>query len=200
MRNWRRRSPGIADRMMDDHEMTPETESVTPAESSQGKSKRGKPRREIRSPQNTRRHQARELALQVLYEVDVTDHSQDEVLARARAQHATPDDTFEYLVLLVHGIHADSERIDRHISAAAPAFPIDQLPPVDRNVLRVAIFELLNQEDVPPKAAINEAIDLAKRYGGDNSGKFINGVLGTVFSRINSERSKPDENPSTSTI
>jgi len=185
--------------MMDENEMTPNVESATPAESAPAKTGRSKPRRDVRSPQNTRRHQARELALQVLYEVDVTDHSSDEVLARARAQHATPDDTFEYLALLVHGIQVDNEMIDRYISAAAPAFPIAQLPPVDRNVLRVAIFELLNQKDVPPKAAINEAIDLAKRYGGDNSGKFVNGVLGTVFSRINAERPKSDDQPGTST-
>jgi N utilization substance protein B len=152
---------------------------------------RTKTRRE-RSPQNTRRHQARELALQVLYEVDVTDHSADEVLARSRAQHETPEETFEYLSLLVHGINRDSERVDEYLAKAAPAFPVAQLPPVDRNVLRVAIFELLNQEDVPPKAAINEAVDLAKRYGGDNSGKFVNGVLGTIFTRITVDKGAKD--------
>jgi N utilization substance protein B len=67
---------------------------------------------------------------------------------------------------------------------AAPAFPIAQLPAVDRTVLRLAIYELLEERDVPPKAAINEAVELAKRFGGDNSGRFVNGVLGTVVDRI----------------
>ncbi len=175
--------------MSDDSE-TFQDENLAPAEPDpSSKKKSSKPRRETRSPQNQRRHQARELALQILYEVDVTDHSADEVLARTRAQHATPEEAFAYLASLVHGVHADADRIDTHIAAAAPAFPVAQLPPVDRNVLRVAIFELLNHEDVPPKAAINEAIDLAKRYGGDNSGKFVNGVLGTVFSRIAAQQS-----------
>lgn len=149
-----------------------------------------KPRGDRRSPLNQRRHQAREMAVQVLYEVDVTEHGADEVLARTRAQHEMHEEAFGYLSVLVRGIGIDSERIDGHIGAAAPAFPVAQLPPVDRNVLRVAVFELLNQQDVPPKVAINEAIDLAKRYGGDNSGKFVNGVLGTVFSRIAAERAK----------
>ena len=68
--------------------------------------------------------------------------------------------------------------------AAAPAFPVAQLPAIDRNVLRLAIYELLRETDVPPKAAINEAVELAKRFGGDNSGRFVNGVLGTIAARI----------------
>jgi N utilization substance protein B len=171
--------------------MTEHDEQAAPNPDATPKPRKPKPRRETRSPQNQRRHLARELAIQILYEVDVTDHSANEVLARTRAQHDPAEETFEYLTALVRGVRSDSERIDGHIAAAAPAFPVAQLAAVDRNVLRVAIFELLNHADVPPKVAINEAIDLAKRYGGDNSGKFVNGVLGTVFTRISAEKAPP---------
>lgn len=152
---------------------------------------KGKSRNDGRAEQNRRRHNAREQAIQLLYEVDVTDHGADEVLARIRAQETTPEETFEYLSTIVWGIRRDQETIDEHISAAAPAFPLPQLAPVDRSVLRVAIYELLHEPTVPPKVAINEAVELAKRFGGDNSGRFVNGVLGTVFKRIDGKQSEP---------
>jgi N utilization substance protein B len=151
------------------------------------KRKGGKGRGPSTGSRNANRRQARETALQTLYEVDVTDHSAAEVLIRLRAQHALNEEVHQYLSHLVLGVMANRDRIDMYLSAAASAFPIAQLPAVDRNVLRVAIFELLEPGDVPPKAAINEAVDLAKRYGGDNSGRFVNGVLGTIFSRIQTE-------------
>lgn len=167
------------------------TQSPTGAPRSSGKreDKRRKSRTEVRSQQNQRRHQARELAVQILYEVDVTDHSADEVLARTRAQHEPHEETFAYVSQLIRGIHVEQAEVDERLGAAAPAFPVGQLAPVDRNILRVAIYELLNQPDVPSKVAINEAIELAKRYGGERSGKFVNGVLGTVFKRIEEDRS-----------
>jgi transcription antitermination protein NusB len=162
--------------------------------------KPARPRGGGRSPANSRRHQARELAIQVLYEVDVTEHSPDEVLARTRSQHAPHEETFSYLTRLVRGIQVNGTRIDTLIGAAAPQFPVAQLPAVDRNVLRVAIQELMNHPDVPPKAAINEAVDLAKRYGGDNSGRFVNGVLGTVFDRVTAERRANSPEPTANDI
>jgi N utilization substance protein B len=168
---------------------TPEASGPMPADDVMP-AKRRKPRsrQEVRSEQNRRRHNARELAVQSLYEVDISGHSADEVLARTRAQQATPDETFDYLTTLARGIRTNQDQIDEYIAAAAPAFPVQQLAPIDRGVLRVAIFELLHQPNIPPKVAINEAIELAKRYGGDNSGRFINGVLGTVYSRIETDR------------
>lgn len=153
------------------------------------KAAKGKPRQDTRAEQNRRRHNAREQAIQLLYEVDVTAHSAAEVLARIRAQETTPEETFAYLTRLIHGIRRDQETIDDYISAAAPAFPLPQIAPIDRSVLRVAIYELLHEATLPPKVAINEAVELAKRFGGDNSGRFVNGVLGTVFRRIEAERS-----------
>lgn len=169
---------------------TPETPpDATPAPAASKKS--GKRRRgpsEAHTQQIQHRRQARELTVQILYEVDITDHSADEVLARTRAQLELHDDAFGYVTLLVRGIANNRDEIDERLGAAAPAFPVAQLAPVDRNILRVAIFELLKQTDVPSKVAINEAIELAKRFGGDSSGKFVNGVLGSVFKRLESER------------
>src|SRR5262245_11553100 len=139
-----------------------------------------------RSTPGGKRHQARILALQILFEVDLTEHDPMEVLARTFADQPAPPETRRYVERLVTGTLTDQEEIDRHVFAAAPAFPVAQLPSVDRNVLRIAIYELLRQPDVPPKVAINEAVELAKRFGGDNSGRFVNGVLGTIVNTLGS--------------
>lgn len=147
-----------------------------------------------RSAPGGRRHQARILALQILFEVDLTAHDLMEVLARTFADQPPPPETRRYVERLVVGTLTDQEEIDRYVFAAAPAFPVAQLPSIDRNVLRIAIYELLRQPDVPPKVAINEAVELAKRFGGDNSGRFVNGVLGTVVDVIG-RNPTPDEHP-----
>lgn len=87
---------------------------------------------------------------------------------------------------IVNGVVSHLSKIDKIIEKAAPEWPIDQITLVDRNVLRIGLYELLygNKEEVPPKVAINEAIELAKNFGGESSGKFINGVLGTVYKEI----------------
>ncbi|MEA2515676.1 MAG: transcription antitermination protein NusB [Thermomicrobiales bacterium] len=145
-----------------------------------------------------KRHQARILALQILFEVDLTAHDPMEVLARTFADQPAPPETRRYVERLVKGMLTDQEEIDRHIFAAAPAFPVAQLPSIDRNVLRIAIYELLRQPDVPPKVAINEAVELAKRFGGDNSGRFVNGVLGTVVNAIGRTPATGDQRPAQS--
>ena len=131
-----------------------------------------------------RRHQARILALQVLYEVDVTGHNVEEVIAHTFAAQPPTAPVRGHVARLVRGTLAARDELDPLIAAAAPAFPLAQVPSVDRNVLRLAVFELLNEPEVPAKAAINEAVELAKRFGGANSGRFVNGVLGTVAERI----------------
>ncbi len=91
---------------------------------------------------------------------------------------------------LAEGMMSRLENIDKIIEKAAPEWPIEQITIIDRNVLRIGLFELLyaKKEEVPPKVAINEAIELAKTFGGESSGKFINGVLGTVYKEINQEQ------------
>lgn len=125
-------------------------------------------------------HQARTLALQVLFESDLTDHPLDDVLRRYTEDVNLPQPVRRYLDRLAAGTVAYRDEIDGLIADAAPAFPVRDLPAVDRNVLRIAIYELRHEPDVPFKAAINEAVDLAKLFGGENSGRFVNGVLGTV--------------------
>lgn len=96
------------------------------------------------------------------------------------------EEEYEFLDRLVRGVIEYIDQVDHIIEKAAPAWPIEQITSVDRAVLRLGLYELLfgNHEEVPPKVAINEAIELAKVFGGDSSGKFINGVLGTVYREI----------------
>lgn len=126
------------------------------------------------------RHQARTIALQVLYESDIGGHRPEEVLDRYLDDVSVAQPVRRYVERLVTGFAEQRERIDGEIGEAATAFPVDQLPAVDRNILRIAIYELMSEADVPLKAAINEAVELAKRFGGDNSSRFVNGVLGTI--------------------
>ena len=92
----------------------------------------------------------------------------------------------EFIWQLIDGISVHLEEIDKIIGKAAPEWPLEQIGIIDRNVLRIGLFELLyaKKEEVPPKVAINEAIELAKSFGGESSGRFVNGVLGTVYKQI----------------
>jgi N utilization substance protein B len=92
--------------------------------------------------------------------------------------------SLEFILALVQGTLAEREAIDQQIGQAAPAFPVDQLAPTDRVALEMAAFELLYGHDAPPRVAINEAVELAKTYGSENSGRFVNGVLGTIAERL----------------
>lgn len=132
------------------------------------------------------RRQARVIALQTLFEVDLAGHSADETLQLRLDEHpqAVPE-TLEYARRLVVGVLAHAGELDQKISQAAPAWPIGQMPKIDRNILRIAFFEVLVDnmaapDRVPVKVAINEAVELAKIYGGDSSSRFVNGVLGAV--------------------
>jgi transcription antitermination protein NusB len=129
-----------------------------------------------------RRHEARITALQALYEIDTAAHSADDVLERYLGNAQMPPGTRRFIESLVRGVLAECAQLDAIIAKTAPAWPVPQLPAVDRTVLRMALWELLIERDVPVKAAINEAVELAKRFGSDNSGRFVNGVLGTVVS------------------
>ncbi len=160
---------------------------------------RKQPRRTAASPADRRpkvggrRHQGRILAMQILYEVDVTGHPLDDVLARTLDDQTVACSLRDHVERLTTGVLEAGADVDRRIASAATAFPVAQLAAIDRTVLRLAIFELLHEPGVPPRAVINEAIELAKRFGGDNSGRFVNGVLGTVSTRITEER--PPELP-----
>jgi N utilization substance protein B len=129
------------------------------------------------------RRQARMIALQTLYEYDIAHHDPMEVLPRhAEERHLHPK-VVEYANELVLGVRDHLVDIDAHIQSAAREWPLQQMARIDKNILRLAIYEILFNNTVPAKAAINEAVELAKTFGSDTSSRFINGVLGTIFNR-----------------
>lgn len=131
------------------------------------------------------RHLGRIVALQTLYEEDFRrscgDESLDldEILKRNIGRYKAVVDDQKFVVDLVRGVSKKSNKLDDILRPLAPEWPIEQIARMDRAVLRVGLYELLYMSDVPDKVAINEAVELAKAFGGDNSSKFINGVLGT---------------------
>jgi N utilization substance protein B len=127
------------------------------------------------------RRQARVAALQALFEIDAVQHSVDEVLQRRLEALRLPAEARPFAHLLVHGVLEHRERLDEMIVIHAPEWPIDQMAIIDRNILRIALFEFVVDQGTPPKVAINEAVELAKTFGSDSSQRFINGVLGTLL-------------------
>lgn len=144
------------------------------------------------------RHLLRTIALQSLYEWDF--HKKDsgetpieEIAERNTKEFAPGIEEGDFVVKLTKGVMDKMKEIDPKIEKAAPEWPIDQVSLIDRNILRLGIFELLYDDDIPPKVAINEAIELAKAYGTDASSKFINGVLGTIYRTENVQEPEPKE-------
>ena len=138
------------------------------------------------------RHLSRSIAMQSFYEWDFSDKKRDlEKIVEKNIKEFGPGLEDKGLVWqIISGVVKHINELDKIIEKAAPEWPIDQINIVDRNVLRIGLYELLyaDKEDVPSKVAINEAIELAKTFGGKSSGKFINGVLGTVFKELNNEQ------------
>jgi len=126
------------------------------------------------------RRRARELALQALYEMDVAGHEPWPALERQIDETRLADSTADFARTLLRGVLEHTAEIDAVIERAAPARPKEQLSPIDRNILRIAIREFFMDNLTPVSAAINEAIELAKKYGSESSSKFVNGVLGSV--------------------
>jgi N utilization substance protein B len=133
------------------------------------------------------RHLGRIVALQTLYEQDFRRECQDvsfslaEVLARNISRYEETIDDKAFIEQLVKGVSDKEQELDDIIRPLAPEWPIEQIARMDRVILRMGAYELLFESEVPPKVAINEAVELAKAFGGDNSSKFINGVLGSVL-------------------
>ncbi|MDQ3064963.1 MAG: transcription antitermination factor NusB [bacterium] len=133
------------------------------------------------------RHLGRIVALQTLYEQDFRREAGDEsfdvseVLARNTSRYRETIDDIDFIKNLVDGVNKNLADLDNTLQPLAPEWPIDQIARMDRVVLRMGAYELLHAKDVPPKVVINEAVELAKAFGGDNSSKFINGVLGSLL-------------------
>ena len=126
------------------------------------------------------RTRARGLALQVLYEVDLTGHEAAEVLEHRLAEDSLAPELAEFARQIVQGVLPAAPELDRVISGYASAWPLDQIAAIDRNILRQACWEFAVDGRTPVKVVINEAVELAKLYGSDSSPRFVNGVLGSL--------------------
>jgi N utilization substance protein B len=127
-----------------------------------------------------KRRRARIVALQALFELDTVGHSPEQTIAREVERLPAAEGVNKFALELMNGVLDNKMAIDKTIGDTAPAFPLEQMAAIDRNILRLAIYELLIDNRVPMRAAINEAVELAKEFGGENSPRFINGVLGSV--------------------
>jgi N utilization substance protein B len=133
------------------------------------------------------RHLGRIIALQTLYEQDFRrdagdkDFDLEDVLQRNISRYKAMVDDLEFIKRLVYGVSKVEKELDATLQPVAPDWPMDQIARMDRVILHIGLFELDNEKDVPPKVVINEAVELAKAFGGENSSKFINGVLGTLL-------------------
>ena len=139
------------------------------------------------------RHLVRTVILQTLYEWDFYGRKRDvtDILERNLAEFAPGIDEPEFAWKILKGVAEHLKAIDAVIVRAAPEWPLDKIAIIDRNILRIGLYELMyaDPEEVPPKVAINEAIELAKNYGGINAARFINGVLGTIYREIGERKS-----------
>jgi N utilization substance protein B len=129
-----------------------------------------------------RRH-ARMIALKALYELDMTRHTPEYALGCRLKEHPLPRAGIAFAFQLVEGVMDNKQRIDQLLGELAPEWPVEQIAAVDRNVLRIAMYEILYCSDTPPKVAINEAVELAKLFGSNSSPRFVNGVLGSLLNR-----------------
>jgi len=133
------------------------------------------------------RRKARAIALQVLYELDRSQHSLKDVLNRYLSEAELSEENNTFIRNVVGKVTENKEKLDEYIKRFARAWPLEQIPVIDRNILRLAIFEILFDNKVSVKIAINEAVELAKRFGSGGSPKFINGVLGSISSLAKDE-------------
>lgn len=143
------------------------------------------------------RHLSRSIALQSLYQWDFfgkKPKTLDEIVKKNIKEFGSDLSDTNFIWQLVKGVADHLSKLDKIIEKAAPEWPIEQINIVDRNILRIGLYELIfeKKEEVPPKVAINEAIELAKAFGGKNSGRFINGVLGTVYRELKTRFQSPE--------
>lgn len=137
------------------------------------------------------RHLSRTVAMQIMFEWDFRSNAHlNEIVSRSIERFGEDVDK-EYVITTVEGMKKHHDEIDAKILEVAPDWPIEQIASVDKAVLRLSIYELLFVREIPPKVAINEAVELAKTFGGENSSKFVNGVLGTIYR--DSDRYDPDQ-------
>lgn len=138
------------------------------------------------------RRKAREIALQVLYQLDVSGTDPQEAVDLYCANFETPDETKQFAAHLIGGTWTHRDEIDRLIGQFSEHWTISRMSRVDKSILRMAAFELLHCPDIPPKVTLNEAIDLGKDYGSENSGGFINGILDALYVKLYGKHGSDD--------
>jgi N utilization substance protein B len=134
------------------------------------------------------RTRARAVALQALYEIDLMNHPPREVIRYRLSEETLDEKMAAFVSQIILGVWPIVELLDEFIAEHAPEWPLDQVAIVDRNILRIALWEFAVSENIPIKVAINEAVELAKKYGSDSSPRFVNGVLGSLAPRQNEIR------------
>lgn len=139
------------------------------------------------------RREARMAALQALFAADIKGDRGETSLEWLSLENALREISIEFADALVRGVSDSRSELDKHIQTHAPAWPVAQLSLVDRNILRIALYELLHSPEVPQKTAINEAVELAKVFGSDSSARFINGVLGSVMDELETREIATDK-------
>ena len=130
------------------------------------------------------RRRARRALLQVLYEVDASGHSLEDSVQWVLEALSLDEGGVTFVRAMAGSILENLERLDQEIGRYAPTWPVEQLPIVDRNILRIAIYEVMLADETPPKVAINEAVELAKQFGSESLPRFVNGVLGAVMTTV----------------
>ena len=137
------------------------------------------------------RHLSRVIIMQTLYEWDFRPKADLEEIKKRNIENYNEDSDNSFIDETLKNVIKNIKKEDELIAKAAPEWPLEQISTIDKTVLRIAIYEILFSKDVPPKVAINEAVELGKTFGGENSSKFINGVLGTIYR--SSDKYNPDE-------
>jgi transcription antitermination protein NusB len=138
-----------------------------------------------------RRHLARELALKVLFELETNGGDPERALQYHAAEARADPDTTDFARTLIRGVLEHQKAIDVRLAEASKNWDLDQMAKVERTLLRIASFEIVYLPSVPLKAAINESIELAKTFGGPDSGKFVNGILGRIAADVESRQAEP---------
>jgi transcription antitermination protein NusB len=138
-----------------------------------------------------KRRAARELALKVLFQIDVGKLPAEEVLETSFEQVPVDPEEQAYVTDVVQGVLACLPELDRIIGSLAAGWKLDRIANVDKNVLRIALYEIIHREDIPPSVSVNEAIEIAKKYSTEDSGKFVNGILGSYLRQHGSTPIEP---------
>jgi transcription antitermination protein NusB len=141
------------------------------------------------------RHQGRELALKALYQIDIRSGASNEDLLLLFEQAKVSDDVRRFATNLIEGVRGEQVALDRELAASLEHWSIGRLSRVDHNILRMALYELMRIADVPARVTIDEAIELAKEYGDQNSGRFVNGVLDQLAGRLKLKEKGEESNP-----